>query len=152
MQSILFDLDGVFYQGEHAIEGAANVVAWARDRAIPHLFLTNTTSRPRSALVDKLAGFGIDTTIKHIFTPAVATVQWLQQYYPDQKVALFIPQTTKSEFQSILQSDTLDASVAAVVVGDLGEQWDFKTLETALETGVTKLGSGLELHETGVRS
>ena len=131
MKAILFDLDGVFYQGERAIEGAAKVVAWARDRAIPHLFLTNTTSRPRSALVDKLSGFGIDTTIEHIFTPAVATVQWLQQHYPDQKVALYIPDATKAEFQQISQSDNVDDTVSAVVVGDLGEQWDFKTLNQA---------------------
>ncbi|MGD2053619.1 MAG: TIGR01458 family HAD-type hydrolase, partial [Gammaproteobacteria bacterium] len=50
MQSILFDLDGVLYTGENAIDGAADVINWCRDNAIPHLFLTNTTSRPRSAL------------------------------------------------------------------------------------------------------
>lgn len=131
MPSILFDLDGVFYQGDRAIAGAADVVAWARDKAIPHLFVTNTTSRPRSALVEKLAGFSIDTTPEHIFTPAVAAVHWLEQRYPEQKVALFIPEATQAEFKQILLSNSEDEPVCAVVVGDLGEQWDFKTLNRA---------------------
>lgn len=131
MPSILFDLDGVFYQGERAIAGAADVVAWARDEAIPHLFVTNTTSRPRSALVDKLAGFGIDTTPEQIFTPALAAVHWLEQQCSDKKVALFIPQASQSDFKQISLSDTEDDAVCAVVVGDLGEQWDFNTLNRA---------------------
>jgi len=135
MPSILFDLDGVFYQGDRAIAGAADVVAWARDEAIPHLFVTNTTSRPRSALVEKLAGFGIDATPGQIFTPAVAAVHWLEQQcakkYPGQKVALFIPEATQSDFKPISLSDSEDDDVCAVVVGDLGEQWDFNTLNRA---------------------
>lgn len=131
MPSILFDLDGVFYQGDRAIAGAADVVTWARDEAIPHLFVTNTTSRPRSALVEKLAGFGIDTTHEHIFTPAVAAVHWLGQQCAGQKVALFIPQATQTEFKQVAVSDSEGDAVCAVVVGDLGEQWDFNTLNHA---------------------
>lgn len=131
MSSILFDLDGVFYQGDRAIVGAADVVTWARDEAIPHLFVTNTTSRPRSALVEKLAGFGIDTTPEHIFTPAVAAVHWLEQQCTGQKVALFIPEATQSDFKRVSLSDSEDDVVCAVVVGDLGEQWDFNTLNRA---------------------
>lgn len=131
MPSILFDLDGVFYQGDRAIAGAADVVAWARDEGIPHLFVTNTTSRPRSALVDKLAGFGIDTAPEQIFTPAVAAVHWLGQQCFGQKVALFIPEATQSDFKQISLSDSEDDDVCAVVVGDLGEQWDFNTLNRA---------------------
>jgi len=131
MPSILFDLDGVFYQGDRAIAGAADVVAWARDAIIPHLFVTNTTSRPRSALIEKLAGFGIEVRREQIFTPAVAAVHWLEQQCPEQKVALFIPEATQVEFNQISLSNNEDDDVCAVVIGDLGEQWDFKTLNRA---------------------
>jgi ribonucleotide monophosphatase NagD (HAD superfamily) len=60
-QGILFDLDGVLYNAGQPIAGAAQTVGWVRERRIPHLFVTNTTSRPRSALVEKLAQFGIAT-------------------------------------------------------------------------------------------
>ena len=49
MKAILFDLDGVFYESDRPVPGAADVISWVRQRDIPHLFLTNTTSRDRAS-------------------------------------------------------------------------------------------------------
>ena len=54
MSAILFDLDGVLYEGDKAIDGAADTVNWFTKNHIPHLFLTNTTSRSRAELVKNL--------------------------------------------------------------------------------------------------
>ena len=50
IRGVLFDLDGVLYNGEDPIAGAPEAVAAVRSSGIPTLFVTNTTSRPRSAL------------------------------------------------------------------------------------------------------
>ncbi|MGD9169920.1 MAG: hypothetical protein PVI97_07655 [Candidatus Thiodiazotropha sp.] len=71
MSGILFDLDGVFYVGDQAIPGGAQTLVWVRQQGIPHCFLTNTTSKPRQALVDKLAGLGLATQAERILTPPV---------------------------------------------------------------------------------
>src|SRR6266545_3237236 len=55
VRGILLDLDGVLYVGDEAVPGAADAVAWLREQRVPHLFLTNTTSRPRDAIAGKLA-------------------------------------------------------------------------------------------------
>ena len=130
--AILFDLDGVFYQADKAVAGAADVARWAKDNAIAHLFLTNTSSRPRSALVEKLAGFGIDTDETHILTPPVAAVRWLQQNLAGEKIALFVPDKTKAEFADFEVAQE-DEDVAAVIIGDLGRDWDFATLNRAFQ-------------------
>ena len=70
MSAVLFDLDGVLYEGDKAIDGAAEAVDWFVANNIPHLFLTNTTSKPRSALVEKLFGYGITTNEDEYLTPA----------------------------------------------------------------------------------
>jgi len=129
--AILFDLDGVFYQGDKPIDGAAEVVNWVRDNEIPYLFITNTSSRPRSALVDKLAQFGIFTDEPHILTPPVATVHWLKQQQSTHSLALFIPQPTHSEFSDFKLWHGDDDGVTAVIVGDLGEDWTFQILNRA---------------------
>lgn len=131
MRGILFDLDGVFYTGDTAIPGGADVLAWVREQGIPHLFLTNTTSRPRVALVEKLAAYGIETTPEHILTPPVAARQWLSQNVRG-PVALFVAAATEAEFDGLptLPRDS-HATAAAVVIGDLGEGWDFATLNAA---------------------
>lgn len=131
MKAILFDLDGVLYTDENAIEGAAEVINWCLENAIPHLFLTNTTSVPRSALVDKLDRFHIKSSPDDFLTPALAAKQWLRSNIHG-KIALFIPDATRDEFAEFEQCDhDSEQGAQAVIVGDLGEAWDFKTLNRA---------------------
>ncbi len=131
MQAVLFDLDGVLYEGERAVDGAAAAVRWFQQQGVAHLFLTNTTSRPRDSLVRKLAGLGIDVAPSAILTPPVAARQWLQQHVSG-NVALFVPEATRAEFAGLpLLDDTAEHGAAAVVLGDLGERWTFATLNRA---------------------
>lgn len=129
--AILFDLDGVFYQGDKTLSGAAEVAEWVIQRKIPHLFITNTTSRPRSALLEKLENFGIHTDLSHIFTPVVATVDWLEKQAGKQCLAVFVPESTRLEFESFPLWQKEDEEVTAVVVGDLGENWTYGRLNQA---------------------
>jgi HAD superfamily hydrolase (TIGR01458 family) len=131
VQAILFDMDGVLYEGDGAVPGAAEAVAWFERREIPCLFLTNTTSRPREELVAKLSGLGIDVNSERILTPPVAAVAWLRAHAPG-PTALFVPEATAKEFAE-LESLPAEAETGAgsVVVGDLGEAWDFHTLNRA---------------------
>jgi HAD superfamily hydrolase (TIGR01458 family) len=131
MRAALIDLDGVIYEGERTVAGAADAVAWFRERDVPHLFLTNTTSRPRSSLVEKLAGLGIETDADHILTPPVAATHWLARNAPG-PAALFVPAATAAEFGDTPRlAPDRESGAAAVVLGDLGEGWDFATLNRA---------------------
>ncbi len=125
MKAILFDLDGVFYTGDTAIPGALETIAWIKRKSIPHLFVTNTSSRPRSALVEKLAGMSIETDVEHIFTPLIATKTWLHSSVISNNLALYIPEKSKSEFSDFSEDYE---NPQAIIVGDLGEQWDYQKL------------------------
>ncbi|GIX22673.1 MAG: hydrolase [Gammaproteobacteria bacterium] len=126
---ILLDLDGVFYEGERPIPGAAETARWLHERGIPHLFLTNTTSRDRAALVAKLAALGIETGPDRILTPPVAAADWLRRHV-EGPVALFVPEGCRGEFAG-LKLWRGSGPAGAVVIGDLGEAWDYATLNTA---------------------
>lgn len=131
MRGALIDLDGVVYQGEKVVPGAPEAVAWLARRGVPHLFLTNTTSRPRQALVAKLARLGIETAAERILTPPVAAVRWLAQHAPG-PAALFVPEATAEEFADLPRlAHDAETGAASVVLGDLGEAWDFRTLNRA---------------------
>lgn len=131
MQAILFDLDGVFYQQGEMLPGAAETLQWVREAGMPHLFLTNTSSRPRSAVVAKLAAMGMTVAAEQILTPAVAAAEWAVSE-GQQPLALFVAPATRGEFAGIEQlPDDAPGGAAAVVVGDLGEAWDFATLNRA---------------------
>lgn len=126
MKGVLIDLDGVVYQNDTLIAGADRAIAWLQQERIPHLFLTNTTSRPKSALLDKLAGLGIAVAEKSLLTPPVAAVAYVRQKSAD-GIALFVPAATREDFAGLTESE----DPAAVVVGDLAEGWDFATLNRA---------------------
>ena len=130
MKAILFDLDGVLYEGDKAVAGAADVIDWCNNENIPHLFLTNTSSRPRSALVEKLESFHIKSDAASFLTPPLAASQWLKQHDVE-TVSLFVPAATQAEFSEFNQCTDETMQTGAVIIGDLGEAWDFKLLNTA---------------------
>lgn len=132
MSAILFDLDGVLYESDTVITGAADTIDWFAKNHIPHLFLTNTTSKARSELVSKLARFGITTTEDNFLTPPVAACQLLHSRQLE-NIAVFVPESTRHEFSEFQDLADYGASgrpghVDAVIVGDLGRDWTFEIL------------------------
>lgn len=131
MKAVLLDLDGVLYEHDRAVAGAADTIAWLRGRDIPHLFVTNTTSRPRQDLADKLAAMDIAVERDELLTPAVAAAAWLERN-ANRPPALFVPAATSQEFAHLQTlGPEAESGAGAVVVGDLGNGWDFATLNRA---------------------
>ncbi|MBE0599332.1 MAG: TIGR01458 family HAD-type hydrolase [Desulfuromonadales bacterium] len=135
-KAVLFDLDGVFYQGETPVPGAAEVAAWCRQERIPHLYLTNTTSRSRADLAARLAAMGLPIEEARILTPAMVAVRWLQEQ-GIHDAALFVPRSTRDDFREISIASDDAESTGAVLVGDLGREWDFSTLNRAFRLLLT---------------
>ena len=131
VRGVLLDLDGVVYVGDAPVPGASAAVDWLEREGVPYRYLTNTTSRPRQAIVEKLAGVGITATRDRILTPAVAAAAWLRRH-DVVRPALFVPAATATEFAGLDPlPDGAEEGAGAVVVGDLGAGWDFATLNRA---------------------
>jgi phospholysine phosphohistidine inorganic pyrophosphate phosphatase len=131
LRGILFDLDGVLYNDNELISGAVEAVCWVQAHRIPYLFVTNTTSRSRAALADKLTRFGFVASEPEILTPAVAAAEWLRSQSAAE-IALFVRTSARPEFAGLAcLPDQAERGAAYVVVGDLGEQWDYRMLNRA---------------------
>jgi phospholysine phosphohistidine inorganic pyrophosphate phosphatase len=132
LRAILFDMDGVVYDAGRLIPGAVETIGWLRSEQIPHLFVTNTTSRSRTDLTQKLAGFGIsDASPSEILNPIAAVAQWLRT---DAKgdIAAFVRPSARDDFAGLpLLPDDAERGAAYVVIGDLGHLWDYRTLNRA---------------------
>jgi len=129
--SLLIDLDGVVYQEGELVAGASEALDWLERQRVPHLFVTNTTSRPRDSLLEKFGKLGFSDAAGEIMTPVVAAREWLAEHGL-RRAALFVPPATLRDFGEI-EALPLDGESAAdaVIVGDLGEAWDFKLLNGA---------------------
>ena len=128
-RALLIDLDGVLYEGERAIPGAREAIAELAKHEAPRLYVTNTTSRPRSAIVAKLAELDIDVRESEILTPPVVAAAWLREHVAG-PAALFVPPATRADFAGCKIAERGEPA-AAVVVGDYGEHWTFAELNRA---------------------
>lgn len=129
--ALLIDLDGVVYRGEDLIDGAVEALHWLEDMSVPHLFVTNTSSRPREALVAKLETFGIRAAVEDIQAPPDAAASWLSNA-GCQRLQLFVPEVTRSVFASFDIAAHGDPDpVDAVVIGDYGDGWNAESLNQA---------------------
>lgn len=131
MKALLFDMDGVLYHAEDPIPGAAEAIRWVREHGIPHLFVTNTTSHSRTLLAEKLARFGIPGGPDDILTPPDVAAAWLRNRQGE-PVALFVKPAARGPFEGIpLVPDDAESGARHVVIGDLAERWDFRTINRA---------------------
>jgi len=74
---LLFDLDGVLYRGDRAIEAAPPTMAELRTRGARVVFLTNNSSRTPEQVADKLRSHGIEADPQEVVTSALATAELL---------------------------------------------------------------------------
>jgi len=133
LQAVLIDLDGVLYLGGKPIPGARETLDWLVENQIPHLFLTNTTSRPLREIRYKLKNLGFDLEDSGILTPVVATNQWCVKHRISRALML-VPKATMEDFE-IEPVDLKDSeSAQAVIVGDLGYDWNYQLLNQAYRT------------------
>jgi HAD superfamily hydrolase (TIGR01458 family) len=131
MKALLFDLDGVLYQGDRVIDGALEALRWCERRRIPHRFVTNTSSKPRKSLVERLSGLGLSVSPEQIVAPPVAAHDYLVARGAT-PAALFVRDATREDFKELeCLGDTAERGARSVVIGDIGEAWDFATLNRA---------------------
>ncbi len=125
--AFLFDLDGVFYNDTQPISGGADMIAQLRAQGVPFRFVTNTTSKGRAALAQKLQSFGVSAAPHEIFCPAVATAVFLREQQA--RAVFFTTDDTRREFDGIPEDIV---TPAYVVLGDLGDDWTYEKLNRVL--------------------
>jgi HAD superfamily hydrolase (TIGR01458 family) len=127
IDGFLFDLDGTFYEGDRLLPGAGDALAWCLERGIPCRFVTNTTSKPRRAVAEKLAGMGVRVPEDWIFTaPAAAPEILISRSL--RRCHFLVREALLEDFEGI---DHVDETPQAVVIGDMGDQISHARLNVA---------------------
>jgi HAD superfamily hydrolase (TIGR01458 family) len=127
VEALLLDLSGVVYVQDEAVPGAAEALARLREAGVPIRLVTNTTMRPRRAILERLDRLGIEADPSELLTPATLARRRCQDAGYD-SVALVVLDDLREDLEGLDESgDPVDA----VIVGDLGDRWDYAVLNRA---------------------
>jgi phospholysine phosphohistidine inorganic pyrophosphate phosphatase len=127
VEGLLLDLSGVIYVQDEAVPGAAEALERLRSDDIPIRLVTNTTMRPRSSILDRLERLGVEADPEELITPAsLAKRRCDDAGY--ESVSLVVLDELRPDLEGL---DEHGDSVNAVIVGDLGEGWDYDVLNRA---------------------
>ncbi len=127
VRALLVDLEGTVYQGRRLIPGAVEALAEAARRGISHRFVTNTTSRPRSAVLRELAEMGLVLEPERVFTAPRAAAEHLRRRGL-LRCHFLVNSALLEDFPGI---EPEDERPEAVVLGDMGEEFNFARLNQA---------------------
>ena len=132
----LLDLDGTLYAADAAVPGAPAALARLRERGTPFRLVTNTTSRSRRMLVERLAGYGLVAPPEEIVTATLAGATLLRARGLS-RVAPFVPPAALEDLAGVSllggTSERPRGPADAVVLGDLGDRWTYGLLQEAFD-------------------
>lgn len=87
-RGIVFDLEGVLHVGYRPLPGASEALAALDQAGLPHVILTNTTSKTRATISARMGEIGMPYPAERIVTAASATVAFLQRRHAGRRVLL----------------------------------------------------------------
>lgn len=118
--TLLADLDGVVYEGKHAIEPAPTVINALQSTGVKVGYVTNNSSRKPETIADQLRGFGISVEADQVIGSAQTGVELLATLIePGAKVLVVGGEGLRSRvveggFELV---DSADEKPAAVIQG-----------------------------------
>ena len=124
VRGFLIDLDGTVVEAQKLVGGVAQALDFLRTRHVPYRIVTNTTSKPRSAILAKMQSLGLDVDPDIVITaPGVG-----REYLLQRNLTRCYPLLKDSLREDLTGIEFVERSPQAVLVGDLGEELDYGAL------------------------
>ncbi len=136
--ALLIDIDGVLHVGAKAVEGARETLQSLRARRLPFRLVTNTTSRSRRLVVERLLDLDFEVTEADVLTPAALAVRHCHARGYE-RIALHVSDGLREDLEDL--GDLPDDDVEAVILGDLGGDFTYARLNAIFR----QLEQGAEL-------
>lgn len=132
--AFLFDLDGTLYTEAGPVPGAVEVLASIR-ATTPFRCVTNTSSRSRAAILERLHGYGFDLGADDVFTAVLAGAGAARSQGAT-RLAPFVAEAALPDLHEFdlgggTSGRAARAGPDAVLIGDLGDRWTYALMQEA---------------------
>ena len=129
-KAYLIDLDGTMYKGTDEIDGAAQFIDYLNQNNIPHLYVTNNSTKTPDEVTEKLRNMKIDAKPDEIVTSALATADYISEEHPNASVYMLGGNGLKTALTQAGLTVKDDEHVDYVVIG-LNEEVTYEKLAVA---------------------
>ncbi|OOM78678.1 HAD-IIA family hydrolase [Clostridium sp. BL-8] len=99
IKCFLLDMDGTFYLGNTLIDGALEFLDILKDQGKNFIFLTNNSSKSKSAYKEKLVALGCYVNEEKIYTSGEATIWYMKKNCLGNRVYLMGTEPLMKEFE-----------------------------------------------------
>lgn len=139
IKAILFDISGVLHVDNEPVTGAIEAIQLARDEQIAVRFVTNTSRKTSTDMLQSLLQMGFDLSVEEVLTAPGAVKLALQQR--NLRPYCLVHEKLRPEFADLDQS-----SPNAVVIADAADGFNYANMNRAFQLvmdGAPILGIGL---------
>jgi HAD superfamily hydrolase (TIGR01458 family) len=130
----LIDIDGVLTVSWEPLPGAVEAVERLRAADIGLTLVTNTTSRTRARIAERLADAGFPVGPDDILTAPAVTAAYLREHHPEARCLLINTGDVRDDLSGVTlveEEDTEGAVPDVVVLGGAGAAFTYAALNRA---------------------
>lgn len=136
VEGFVLDADGVLILKGEPLPGAREALARLDARGTPYRVVTNFSLAHRSTLVARFADGGVPLRLDQVITAASSAATYTAERFPGRPLYVIAAPDALREFdgQHLVTRDEAEAApadVAAVVIGDGGDDLSFRAQDTA---------------------
>ena len=143
INGLLIDLEGVLYNDNQLIPGSIDVIKELKRVGLKLRFLTNTTTAPRKKILEKLLNFGFDIEEKEIFTPIIATKNYLR----DNSVKKISLVTNIEIIEEFKEYEITQKDPEAIIMGDIYKNFNWDILDRIFKLVYINNAALIALHQ-----
>ena len=131
VRAVLIDIDGVLTLSWEPVSGAIQALRWLRSAGIPFVLVTNTTSRSRAQIADRLEGQGFPIGPADILTAPAIGAAYLRERYPGARCLLINSGDIAADLPGVTLTQPGDPAVDVVLIGGAGPEFSYDALNRA---------------------
>ena len=143
VKGILIDLEGVLYSDNKLIPGSIETIKEFRKNNLKLRFLTNTTTTPRNLIFNKLLDFGFNIKEEEIFTPIIATKNYLR----DNRVKKIALVTNVEIIEEFNDYEITQKNPEVVIMGDIYKNFKWEILDRIFKLVYLENSALIALHQ-----
>ena len=143
VKGLLIDLEGVLYSDNKLIPGSIEVIKELRKNNLKLRFLTNTTTTPRNLIFNKLQDFGFNIKEEEIFTPIIATKNYLR----DNRVKKIALVTNVEIIEEFNDYEIAQKNPEVVIMGDIYKNFKWEILDRIFKLVYLENSALIALHQ-----